>query len=335
MALTENTATMRAILDAVRALPGAGSGSSGPAYGRAVFFGDSLAYGEGNGGRSYIDVLSESGIFEDVKKHAYSGATIGPYASDTTISEYCLINQIERYTSDVQNADIVFCQYQANDVNAVVSERVSMGTGYDDDTATTVCGYTRKAINRIYALNPSVRIIWLSSVRNDYAILYNNYHSNMDYLDASVLFEATVYQMIRTLGVSIIDACESFNWIPVSSTDSHPNNDGHIAIAENVLHNMFRTTHYITPTRPLQIETDNTFSSAYAECSFPSALKLLQAGVNMPVTIVIGETGVTMRAEVGSFGSYEIIINVITVWDNTRAVISMVWNSDGITIGYY
>ena len=135
-------------------------------YGKLVVFGDSLGQGSNNGDYSFVDILSESGVFESVSKHCVSGATIGPYQVDSSAAGYSLVEQIERYASDVADAEIVICEYGGNDLNSFLTGNVEMGTIEDESTATTICGYVKKAITRIYELNPDAAIHYIHSLEN-------------------------------------------------------------------------------------------------------------------------------------------------------------------------
>lgn len=338
MALTDNTTMMQSILDTVRALPDAG-GVSGPVYGNAVFFGDSVPAGAANeGGRSYVDILAESGVFKSVKKCAYSGATIGPYG-DSAINSYCLTNQIERYASDVQAADIIFCHYQGNDVTALLSGSAIPGTIDDAATAATLCGYTKKAIERIYQLNSTVRIIWLASTRHDYPLLRKWYPAGSDvarYADGNILFNATALHVVRMYGVSIIDAVENFNYEAMTGSDgAHPGPLGHQCIAENILHNMFRTTHYIVPERPVRMTMSSDYSRiTYVDGEFRDIQPLLFAGVHVPIYINVDGTSM-FEAEVWYVSSTEIGISCTTVFSGSAAVLGITWSGSSLTVGYY
>lgn len=347
MSLDDNTMMMQSILDIVRALPEAGT-ASGPVYGNAVFFGDSVPAGAANeGGRSYVDILSESGIFTSVTKLAYSGATIGPYSYDDTTNSYCLINQIENNQAAVRNAEIIFCHYEGNDVNALLNGRVLPGTIDDTVDHATLCGYTKKAIERIYQLNPTVRIIWLAVAQHDYAMLRRWCPIGSDNerdVDGYILFHATALQVARMYSVSIIDAIENFNYGAMTGSDgSHPGPLGHQCIAENILHNMFRTTHYIVPERPVRMtltNDPNTYKPqvSYADGKFQDILVLIWSGVHVPIYISVDGASL-FKAEVSYITSTEIGISCTTVYNGIASVLGITWTWTGgknaFTAGYY
>ncbi|MBQ2990596.1 MAG: SGNH/GDSL hydrolase family protein, partial [Clostridia bacterium] len=213
--------------------------ASGPVYGNAVFFGDSQAYGENNGGYSFVDVLAESGVFADVKKHAVSSSTIGPYGS---VSQYCLINQIETYKTDIQNADIVFLEYGANDAYYSIENGLEVGKASDGSGATTICGYAKRAIDRIYELKPGVRIIYLAyaGFKGDEVKLGATYVDQVRLMDYALLYEATLYRMLRQNGITVIDMGNNraFKDGGLSSDGGHLNTTGHERVAETILQHM-------------------------------------------------------------------------------------------------
>lgn len=212
-------------------------------YGKAVFFGDSLSVGSSNNDYSFVDVLSESGMFESVTKCAYGGATIGPYSRYSDANDYCLINQITRYETDIQNANIVFLEYGANDYSAVLAGNVWPGFDTHSATDTTICGYLKSALNAIQAINPKARLVWLAFTR---------WHGGMsvgveDRFDEDMLlyFEASVYRVVRSYHCGIIDITAEYKGDEFFASDgAHPNTEGHTLIAQNILSNLFKTSEY-------------------------------------------------------------------------------------------
>lgn len=87
-------------------------------YGKLVVFGDSLGQGSNNGNYSFVDILSESGVFAAVVKACVGSATIGPYQKDSVAAGYDLVSQVDRYADDVAAADIIMLEYGGNDVVA-------------------------------------------------------------------------------------------------------------------------------------------------------------------------------------------------------------------------
>lgn len=288
-------------------------------FGKLVVFGDSIGQGSANNNYSYVDILAESGAFEDVKKYCVGGATVGPYA----LPEYCLVNQIERYSNDVVNADIIICEYEGNDVNALVRGSVSIGNIKDDTTAKTVCGYTRKAIARILELNPLARIIWVPIVRNNFEWLNVAYSGQADVIDTYLLYEATVLRIASSLGCSVISAYTSYSIGPYLVDGLHPNTEGHKLIAEKILNNIYQENEYIAPTRLLTLTTEG-FNG-----SFSKILSLLQAGANVKLKFIQEGIGIN-NFRVQYFDSNYIYFDGIVTYDGIADyIVRLRWKSDG------
>ena len=203
-------------------------------YGNLVVFGDSFGAGTNNDDYSFVDILSESHQYKSVKKHCFPGATIGPYQRDSAAAGYSLVEQIERYPTDVQDADIIFLEYGGNDILTMLEDGVSMGSANDAATTATICGYTRKALERIRVLNPDVRIMWLSTY-GDFPAL----RGDADIPGAEMLFEETALRVVNNGKCHILPIGRNLSDQHVSSDGVHPNTEGHKYIADIILSNMF------------------------------------------------------------------------------------------------
>lgn len=203
-------------------------------YGNLVVFGDSFGAGTNNDDYSFVDILSESHQYKSVKKHCIPGATIGPYQRDSAAAGYSLVEQIERYATDVQDADIIFLEYSGNDILTMLEGGVSMGSANDAATATTICGYTRKALERIRVLNPDVRIMWLSAFGD-----FPAFRGDADIPGAEMLFEETALRVVNNSKCHILPIGRNLSDQHVSSDGVHPNTEGHKYIADIILSNMF------------------------------------------------------------------------------------------------
>lgn len=236
MAIADNTTALRNLLALANGLP---SASSGPAYGKAVFFGDSISMGTNNNDYSFVDVLSESGLFESVTKRAYGGATIGPYSGNNTTNNYCLVNQVTRYASDIQSADIIFLEYGGNDIGAVEAGRVNIGFATDGESETSMCGYLKKAMNAIRNLNSKARIVWIAFARWHDGPQTNERDGTST--DMLMYYEVSLYRLLKDYGCNIVDMGAGFDWsaYQISESDIHPTTEGHMQIAQNVISNMF------------------------------------------------------------------------------------------------
>lgn len=245
-------------------------------YGKAVFFGDSLSVGSSNNDYSFVDVLSESGMFESVTKRAYGGATIGPYSIYSEANDYCLINQITRYTSDIQSADIIFLEYGANDYNSIANGLVSPGYATDTSTDTTICGYLRAAFDAIKAINPKARLVWLAFTRwHDGIDVGAEEHVSEDFL---LYCEASLFRIAREYHCGIIGLIAEYNSSEFLSIDNyHPNTEGHTLIAQNILANLFKSTSMPRLFRQVgfTVASDGTVT---VDSSFSIILGLLKTG---------------------------------------------------------
>lgn len=332
MALTDNTTMMQSILDTVRALPDAGA-ASGPVYGNAVFFGDSQAYGENNGGYSFVDVLAESGVFADVKKHAISGSTIGPYG-DTP--QDCLINKIETYKTEIQNADIVFLEYGANDAYYSFNRySPEVGKASDGSGATTICGYARSAIDRIYELKPGVRIIYLAyaGFKGDEVKLGATLVDHVRLMDYALLYEATLYRMLRQYGITVIDMSNNraFAEDGLSSDGAHLNTTGHQRVAETILQHMNSVRPEPNLYRTFRASTTDYVNYTITDGYFLDALWLLEAG-GVDITLQVTTPGPTMIFRpTTTYGRTVIEFTGFTNGGEAgkAAYTHLVWHSDG------
>lgn len=266
-------------------------GESGPKYGKLVVFGDSQAAGYNNNNYSFVNALSESGAFSSVVGHSKAGATIGPYQTDSNASGYSLTEQIEKYASDVRNADIIMLEYGNNDLNAVIAGKVSMGTKEDSSSSTTVCGYLKKAVDRIIALNPDVRIVWLSYLWADRE--YADLSLGVDYWHHKSLFELQALQGV-VYKLSGIVTMEGFSSSDVASDGAHHNNQGHQHAASQILHKMFDMPsfgqRYIAI--PATINSTGT-SITIPDAQFGTVFQLLLAGAE--VVIIAEASGASVR----------------------------------------
>ena len=126
-----------------------GGASSGLAGKKVVFLGDSIGYGEGNNGHSFVDIISEKGICSSVIKECHSSATVGPYEPWSEAEGYDCIAMIQAQSSNISNADIVFIEYGGNDTYAIDHNLVTLGTINDAASTNSFFGYCRRAIQNI------------------------------------------------------------------------------------------------------------------------------------------------------------------------------------------
>lgn len=296
-------------------------------YGKLVVFGDSLGQGVNNGDYSFVDVLAESGAFSSVAKHCVGSATIGPYQVDSAASGYSLVEQIERYSADVAAADIIMLEYGANDIMSIMAGNITMGTADDDATATTVCGYTKQALERIRELNPDVKIIWLPFIRDNWQ--YLNAMRGAAYADPELLLEATALVLARPYLASVIPLADGITGAEFSSDGVHPNTAGHIYLANKILHGMFATADYPKLYRPLTMTGDVESGTLALDGNWANIYQLISAGVGVQVTYLFGGS-YPMVFYPGMYNAGEMIFNAMATNDGSDLYnISFTWSSNG------
>lgn len=296
-------------------------------YGKLVVFGDSLGQGINNNNYSFVDVLSESGAFESVEKCCVGGATIGPYQKYSAAAGYSLVEQIERYSTSVASADIIMLEYGANDIQSMLAGNITMGTAGDSSTTTTICGYTKKAMERIRELNPDVQIIWIAVTLNDFE--YIRTKRGTDLADAALLFEAATLKLARPYLASVINAFEGVPSSGMSSDGAHPNTEGHKYVANQILHNMFVPWDYPHLHRPLILSGNlHAQTNLSIDGSFSRIYELLAAGVTVTLTHPYN-TNYPVVLYPSMYNAYSIVFNTyVTENSSTWAKVSIKWDKD-------
>lgn len=266
-----------------------GSANSGLSGKRVVFFGDSICYGEGNNGHSFIDIINEMGICTSLVKEAHTSSCIGPYQVYSDGAGYDLLAMIELRATAITNADIVFCGYGGNDTHAVSVGNIQLGHYTDASTATTVCGYMRKAIDRIRTLNPSVRLCWLFPQLRDFVIARGGSVADNDYFvtvikamsDVCEDLNVTFMGLYTGLNMNLVDGGHLIN-----DTAKHPTEAGHSLIAENVLYGYPFSVCPFVPKRVVTLSNDGTM-----DCNFKKLLLMISHDID--VTIIY--SGIVMH----------------------------------------
>lgn len=287
--IENNTEGLREILQIANNLPGAQK------YGKLVVFGDSVGEGANNDNYSYVDMLGESGLFSSVVNACVGGATVGSYQSEASASGYDLISQIERYVSDIRDADIILLEYGGNDVGAVMNGTVQMGTVYDDKTATTVCGCVQKALERIYELNPSAKVHWVNVMLTDWD--RTNMVFGDDFADNVMLFMATALRKCAIDGMYIIQApFAAYHYI--SSDNLHPNTAGHKYITALILNGLFGNN-YVFPNERVVTLGGSVLdpSTLTSNAKHKNLRRLIDAGVPTRLLTTIDIDGSITRLE--------------------------------------
>lgn len=300
----------------------AGADGSSRQYGKLIVFGDSICDGTSNtNNRSFADVLSESGVFESVVKAGMNSATIGPYQVGSVARGYDLCSQIETYRTDVTNADIILCEYGANDIGAVMEGKVQMGTAADTSSSTTVCGYMQKAIDRIRTLNPDVTIHWVHCLPRDHDDLRLYFDAN--YADTALLFTATALRKAEQNCCFVIHTPFYVSGL-ISSDGAHPNAQGHNLIANEILNGLFRSADVICGERTVTMTGDvMNLTNLSLDIDFSLALQLAHSGVNLKIqgsaegTMIVGSCGL--------YNEYFVAFNTIGSDTNAQPLLGTIW----------
>lgn len=137
-----------------------------------VLFGDSIMYGAGNYGSSFIPFLSED--FRNacgIANKSVSGAVVS-YTSNTTVSK--IITQMENYFA-LYNADLVMFNGGINDSWDNTTTLGSISSGYDAvlDT-TTFCGALEEIL-RYLRVTKNVKVIYMTTYKSPASPDLNTY----------------------------------------------------------------------------------------------------------------------------------------------------------------
>lgn len=326
--------------DAVRTLAsgyGQGDSGSGLAGKNVIFFGDSISYGEGNNGHSYVDIIDEMGICASLVKEAHTSSCVGPYQVYQDGAGYDLIAMIEVQRTNIANADIVFCAYSGNDSHAVSVGNVQLGYSTDAATGTTVCGYMRRAINRIRELNPKVRICWLFHELADFKAQVGLVADN-DFFVTTVKAMSDVCEKLNVTFMGLYAGLnlDYVNGHLVNDTAKHPNEAGQELIAENVLYNYPYNVRPYVPKKVVTLESDGTYDSAFERL-------LLMVSHDIDVTIDYDgilfrncsytSTALTFKSETVTNASSKMEYNLVitssgaTLYTSTSSISVQPWDS--------
>ena len=254
-----------------------------PNYGKLIVFGDSISRGYGNGNRGYVEILGESGYFEKVTNAAVSGSTFATLPS-----------KIEEYIAEVTEANHIFIQFQTNDISNCFVGNLEMGTFNSASSEASICGYIRKSLERIYELNPSVKITYLPNVVYNRA-WYEAFSDNVARRDIYILFEATALRVIESYGCHVLNLYEGFtNSYYKQSDGAHLTEEAYKVVANHILHNLF-TEHESVPIHRRINLSGSTANGWTIDIEASTLMKLLNAGVDVDVLYDTGYFAMIMR----------------------------------------
>ena len=295
-------------------------------YGKLVVFGDSLGQGSNNGNYSFVDILSESGVFAAVVKACVGSATIGPYQKDSAAAGYDLVSQVDRYADDVAAADIIMLEYGGNDVVAYNAGNIQMGSYIDTAETVSVCGYLAKAMRHIRELNPTAKIVWLAAFWDSYDLAKNTVDAG--YADAWLLFQATAIRLARPYLMGVIPIFSGLSDAHLSSDGIHPNTAGHRQIANKITSNPFGVSDYPGLSRVLTLTGDaEAGTNLSIDAGYPVAKSLIGAGVT--IRLEYQQYGGPMMLRPFVHNDYFIQFTGMAYQNGTYTFIAVNWEPNG------
>lgn len=187
---------------------------------KVCVFGDSIGVGYNNNNYSFVDILSESGIFASVHKNCLSGSTTAT-----------LNARLQESSTEVANADIIFCEYQGNDVSGIISGEL---------TTSQLVTAVRTCNTYIRNLNTTCLIVWLPLTVLHFDKVGG---TNASYYKA---WASALYPVFAELGISILPIYDTLVAGHALSDGRHPNNVGHQVIANLIMQTPLGYTNYPT-----------------------------------------------------------------------------------------
>lgn len=300
-----------------------GGASSGLAGKKVVFLGDSIGYGEGNNGHSFVDIISEKGICSSVIKECHSSATVGPYQPWSEAQGYDCIAMIQAQSTNIANADIVFIEYGGNDSYSLETGLITLGTSADASTVTSICGYARKAIENIRAINSTVEIVWLLPFIDDYSLGAIASYVNRDY---RIAVTKAIINVCSSLDITYFGLYSNLNPAKngahiINDAAGHPSEAGHEVIADTVIWGYPYLSGPYRPLRTITVTSGGTHDGVFA------SLILL---INQRVDVEARYNGLIFRVK--KFDSSSIVFSAITVSGTTETEYVLVITSSATTL---
>ena len=113
--------------------------------------GDSVVYGAGSNGHSWVDIIKDAPLFVKVNKYGVSGMPLCSVAGRASI--------VETYSS-IENSDYTVIAGGINDFN----QSAPMGQ-FDDGLITTFKGALKILIERILTANPTTNLCFITPIK--------------------------------------------------------------------------------------------------------------------------------------------------------------------------
>lgn len=187
---------------------------------KVCFFGDSIGYGYNNEAHSFVDVLSERNFFASIHKNCVSGSTTAT-----------LTARLQESASEVAEADIIYCEYEANDIVGLKAETL---------TTSALVSTVRNCISAIRNANPTCTIIWMPLTIQHLSKVAG---TDLSYYQSWV---NAMYPVFAELGINMLPIFDTLNANHASNDGRHPNDAGHEAIADLIMQMPLGTSNYPT-----------------------------------------------------------------------------------------
>lgn len=188
---------------------------------KVCFFGDSVGYGFNNNAHSFVDIIGEAFFFASVHKNCVSGSTTPT-----------LHGRMIESATELASADIIYCEYQYNDVIGMSNGNLS--------TAQLVQA-VRTAMNYLRGINATALVVWMPLTvyhfdkigGQQYAALFKEWANAM-------------YPVFAELGISLLPIYDMGLAGHLSNDGKHPNDSGHQMISKLVMQLPLGATNYPT-----------------------------------------------------------------------------------------
>lgn len=184
------------------------------------FFGDSIGYGYNNNGYSFIDILDEMDIFASVHKNCVSGTTTATLAA-----------RLQESQTEASNADIIYCEYQANDITGIKGGTLTLSA-----IETSI----RNSVSAIRSANPTCMIVWMPLT------IYHFDKIGGTDITYYKQWASALYPVFAELSINLLPIFDTLVAGHASSDGRHPNTNGHRAIAEIVAQTPLGASDYQT-----------------------------------------------------------------------------------------
>jgi len=183
-------------------------------------FGDSIGYGYNNNAHSFVDILSERGVFASVHKNCVSGSTTATWTA-----------RLQESSTEIADADIIYAEYEANDI---------VGLKAGSLTTSALVSTVRNCTSAIRNVNPTCTIIWMPLTIQHLSKIAG---TDLSYYQSWV---NAMYPVFAELGINMLPIFDTLNANHASSDGRHPNEAGQSAIADLVMQMPLGTSNYPT-----------------------------------------------------------------------------------------